>query len=132
MKYLKVAGVAWGLIYFVTGAIKSFTLNSNDTWASVALLFGLFLLPLPITVIAAWLPRAAGWALLGCIAVDMVAVAAVIVARHAYPFADIGQFIAFIMLYDIPHLFFGVAYIKAGRVSKNADSGDHSPSVGVV
>ena len=120
MKSIKAAGIGWGLIYFAMGAIKSFTLNSNDTWASVALLIGLFLLPLPITVIAAWLPRAAGWALLGCIAVNVVAVVAVVVARHTYPIADIGQFVAFIVLYGVPHLFFGVAYIKTGRVSKSS------------
>ena len=54
MKYLKIAGIVWGLIYFAMGALKSFTFNSNDTWASAALLFALFLLPLPITVIAVW------------------------------------------------------------------------------
>lgn len=132
MKYLKVAGVAWGLIYFATGAIKSFTFNSNDTWASVALIFALFLLPLPITVIAVWFPRVAGKALLACIAVNLVAMTAVVVARHTYPLSDIGQFIVFIVLYDLPHLFFGVSYIRFGRASKNADSGDEGSSVGVA
>ena len=116
MKYLKIAGVAWGLIYFATGAIKSFTLNNNDTWASVALLFALFLLPLPITVIAVWFPRVAGKALLSCIAVNVVAVAAVVIVRHTDPLSYIGQFIVFIVLYDLPHLFFGVSYIRSGRV----------------
>ncbi len=105
MKYLKVAGIAWGLVYFVLGAIKSFTLNSNDTLASVALLFALFLLPLPITVIAVWFPRAAGKALFGCIAISSIAVMAVVVTLHSYPLSDIGHFILFVMLYNIPHFF---------------------------
>jgi len=128
MKYLKIAGVAWGLIYFATGAIKSFTLNSNDTWASVALLFALFLLPLPITVIAVWRPRVAGKALLACVAVNVVALAAVVVARHTYPLSDIGQFIVFIVLYDLPHLFFGVSYVRAGRAPKSSNSTVVSPA----
>jgi|GEM_PF-2730290 lipopolysaccharide export LptBFGC system permease protein LptF len=114
MKYLKVAGVAWGLIYFATGAIKSFTFNSNDTWASVALIFALFLLPLPITVIAVWFPRVAGKALLACIAVNLVAMTAVVVARHTYPLSDMGHFAVFIALYDFPHLAFALAYMRAG------------------
>lgn len=112
MKYLKAVGIAWGFSYFTLGAIKSFTLNSNDTWASVALLFALFLLPLPITIAAVWLPRTAGKALLGCVAVNAVAMTAVVVARHSYPFADIGRFILFIAFYNIPHLFFGVGYLR--------------------
>ena len=122
MKYLKTAGITWGLIYFAVGAIKSFTLNSNDTWASVALLFALFLLPLPIAIMAVWFPRVAGKALLGCIAVNAVAVVAAALSRHTSPLADIGRFIFFIALYDIPHLFFGMGYIVAGRASKSVDS----------
>jgi tryptophan-rich sensory protein len=132
MKYLKIAGIVWGLIYFAMGALKSFTFNSNDTWASVALLFALFLLPLPITVIAVWLPKVAGKALLACIAVNVVAVVAVVVARHTHPLSDIGQFIVFIVLYDLPHLFFGVSYIRSGRASKIVDSSGHGQSVGVA
>jgi len=63
MKYLKIGGVAWGLFYFGFGALKSFTMNSNDTWASVALFFGLFLFPLPIAVMAIWRPKLAAKAL---------------------------------------------------------------------
>jgi hypothetical protein len=112
MTYIKVAGIGWGLIYFAVGAIKSFTLNGNDTWASVALLFALFLLPLPIAVIAVWFPTVGGKALLGCAAINVVAVAAVVVAGHSYPVPDIAQFIVFMMLYDIPHLFFGITYLR--------------------
>ena len=53
-----------------------------------------------------------GKALLGCAAINVVAVAAVVVARHSYPVPDIAQFIVFMMLYDIPHLFFGITYLR--------------------
>jgi len=132
MKYLNIAGVIWGFFYLVFGAVKSFTLNSNDTWASVALLFALFLFPLPITIIAFWYPKHAGKALFGCIAMNVVAVSAVIVARHDYPLADMGRFIAFIVLYDLPHLFFGVGYLRAGRASGDPDSGDQRQSAGML
>lgn len=132
MRYLKAAGIAWGFIYFAVGAVKSFTLNANDTWASVALLFGLFLLPLPTTVMAIWLPRLAGKALFGCVAVNVVAVAAVVITRHAYPFADIGEFVLFITLYDLPHLFFGAGYHRAARAPSDASSGGHRQSLGAV
>lgn len=132
MKFLKIAGVAWGLFYLVFGAVKSFTLNSNDTWASVALLFALFLFPLPIALFAFWFPRAAGKALFGCVAVNVAALTAVIIARHDYPLADIGRFILFIVLYDLPHLFFGVVYFRAGRASLDTDSGGRSQPAGTV
>lgn len=132
MKYLKIAGVAWGLFYFGFGVVKSFTLNANDTWASVALLFGLFLLPLPITVMAVWLPRLAGKALFGCVAVNVVAAAAVIATRHAYPLSDIGRFALFIVLYDLPHLFFGVGYHRAARIPRDADPGGQRQPVGTA
>jgi len=114
MKYLKAAGIAWGLIYFALGAVNSFTLNSNDTWASVALLFGIFLLPLPIVVVTLWSPKAGGSALLGCVGVNVVAMAAVI-ARHTYRFSDVGRLFLVIVLYNIPHLFFGVTLLAEKR-----------------
>lgn len=124
MRYIKAAGIVWGLVYFVIGAMKSFTLGSNDDWTSVALLFALFLLPLPIAVIAVWFPRTANKALFGCVGVNMIAVAAVVVARHASPLADIGRFIVFIVLYEIPHFFFGVTYLKAGLRYGNPNASD--------
>ena len=81
---------------------------------------------------AIWRPKLAAKALFVCVAVNVVAMAAVVVARHTYPLSDIGQFIVFIVLYDLPHLFFGVSYIRFGRASKNADSGDEGSSVGVA
>ena len=123
MKYLKIAGVVWGFAYFLFGAWSSFTLNANDTWASVALLFGLFLLPLPVTVMAIWFPRLAGKALFVCVAVDLVAVSAVIAMQHPRPLSDIGRFALFIVLYDLPHLFFGVGYHRTARIPRDADLG---------
>jgi hypothetical protein len=132
MKYIKILGIVWGLIYFAMGATKSFTLNSNDTWASVALLFALFLLPLPLAIAAVWLPGIAGKALLGCIAASIASVVSVVASRHPSPLADKGRFIAFIVLYNIPHVFFGLAYIKAGRVSKGTDPSSQRQSFGAA
>ncbi|MDR3412320.1 MAG: hypothetical protein P4L87_15500 [Formivibrio sp.] len=67
MKYLKVAGVAWGLIYFVMGAIFSFTLGSNDFGSGVALFLSTYFLSLPIAILAVWFPRIAHTALLICL-----------------------------------------------------------------
>ncbi|MGA3373825.1 MAG: hypothetical protein ABSC48_18935 [Terracidiphilus sp.] len=69
---LRVVGIAWGLIYFVVGAASSFTIGINDTWRSIALLFLIFLLPLPIAVVAVWFPRAAAVALIMCAAFSTV------------------------------------------------------------
>src|ERR1700687_1853576 len=115
MKYVKIAGILWGLIYFVVGALKSFTLNSIDFWSSTALLFAVFLLPLPIAFVGVWFPRIAGKILFGCITVSMAAAVSAIASRGLSPLRDIGVFIAFIAMYDIPHLLFGWAYIRAGQ-----------------
>ena len=129
MKYIKVAGIAWGLIYFVIGAIFSFTLGSNDFWSGAAVYLALFLLPLPITFVAVWFPRIAGTALIACAAVSVaVSVVSVISSGPAPNFAGLCKF----TMYHVPHLVFAVAYIKFGRASKNADSGDEGSSVGVV
>lgn len=120
MKYLKIAGIGWGLVYFAMGALKSFTLNANDTWASVVLLFALFLLPLPIAILAIWLPRAAGGLLLGCLATNAVAVASIVISRRTYPWSDMIQFFVFMVLYHILHLFFSITYIKVGQAREEA------------
>jgi hypothetical protein len=67
----------------------------------------------PIALVAVWFPRTAGKALLGCAAVSIAAVVSVAVSRHTSPLAEIGRFIAFTALYNIPLLFFGLAYIMA-------------------
>ena len=115
MRYLKAAGIGWGIIYFMLGAINSFTLNANDTWTSVALLFALCLLPLPITIIAVWLPKVAGRLLLGCVAINAVALAAFVNAQHTYPFSSIIRSLVIMILYNIPHLFFSIIYLKTGQ-----------------
>jgi hypothetical protein len=132
MKFVKVAGIAWGLIYFAVGASKSFTLNSIDFWSGVVFFGATFLLPLPIALVAVWFPRIAGRAMLGCAAVSIAAVVSVVVSRPTSPLTDVGRFIAFTVLYNIPLVFFGLVYILAARPSKDADSGDERPSVGVA
>jgi len=124
MKYLKIAGVAWGLIYFVMGAIFSFTLGSNDFWSGVTFFLVTYFLSLPIAILAVWFPRIAGTALLICIAASVAAIAVAVPEK--------GMSVLSIAINDIPNLAFAVAYIKFGRASKNADSGDEGSSVGVV
>jgi hypothetical protein len=127
VKYIKIAGVAWGLIYFVIGAILSFTLGGNDFWSGAAVYLVLFLLPLPIAFVAVWFPKIAGMALIACAAVSVtVSVVDVVSSRSAPDLAGLCKF----SIYHIPHLVFAVAYINAGRASKNADSGDVRSPVG--
>ena len=129
MKLIKVAGIGWGLIYFAIGAVFSFTLGNNDFWSGAAVYLALFLLPLPITIVAVWFPRVAGIALILC-AVVSVAISAVDVISSG-PAPDLAGLCKFAM-FHVPHLVFALVYMKAGRASKNADSGDEGSSVGVV
>lgn len=129
MKFIKIVGVLWGLIYFVIGAIFSFTLGGNDFWSGATTYLALFLLPLPISFVAVWFPRVAGFALIACAAVSISVSIVTAISTGATP--DLAGLCKFTM-FHVPHLVFAVAYIKVGRVSKNADSGDESPSVGVV
>ena len=129
MKLIKVAGIGWGLIYFAIGAVFSFTLGNNDFWSGAAVYLALFLLPLPITIVAIWFPRVAGIALILC-AVVSVTVSAVDVISSG-PAPDLAGLCKFAM-FHVPHLVFALAYMKAGRASKNADPGDEGSSVGVV
>ncbi len=115
MKYLKIAGVAWGLIYFVMGAIFSFTLGSNDFWSGVTFFLSTYFLSLPITILAVWFPRIAGKALLVCIAASIAAIAVAVPEK--------GMSVLSIAINDIPNLAFAVAYIMVGRARKDADSG---------
>lgn len=119
MKYLKVAGIAWGLIYFVIGAIFSFTLGSNYFWSGAAVYLALFLLPLPIAFVGVWFPKIAGITLIACAAISVsVSVAVAISYGSAINLAGLCKF----TMFHVPHLVFAVAYIKAGRVSKGANS----------
>jgi len=129
MKYIKIVGVAWGLIYFVIGTIFSFTLGSNDFWSGATVYLALFLLPLPISFAAMWFPKIAGLALIACAVVSItVSVVTAISIGTAPDLAGLCKF----ALFHVPHLVFAAAYIKVGRVSKDDDSGDEGSSVGVV
>jgi len=110
MKYIKIAGIVWGLIYFTLGAINNFTFNDNASWASVVLVFTLFLLPIIITIIALWIPKTAGRLLLWCVVINVFTISVVVITWHTNSFSDIVQYFVFVVVYNIPHLFFGIAY----------------------
>jgi len=138
MRYLKVAGVVWALIYFAMG-IWSLPLESIDLagdidfWNTVIFLFATQLLPLPIVLVAIWFPRNAGKALLLCVAASITgSVVAVLFgspSSFASNIADAGPFLAIIAMYNIPNLAFGIAYIRAGRVPMDADPSGEGPSI---
>ena len=129
MKLIKVAGIGWGLIYFAIGAVFSFTLGNNDFWSGAVVYLALFLLPLPISIVAMWFPRIAGVALLACAVVSVMVSAVAVISSGPAP--DLAGLFKFAM-FHVPHLVFALVYIKAGRVSKNADTGDEGSSVGVA
>jgi hypothetical protein len=111
LKYVKVAGIACGLIYFLIGTAFSFTLGNEDFWSGVAVYLALFLLPLPIVLAAVWFPRHAGKALIACAAVSVtVSMANIVSSGNAPNLAGLLKF----MMYHVPHLVFGVAYIRTG------------------
>jgi hypothetical protein len=117
MKWIKALGIVWGIAYFMIGAAKSFTLGGNDTWVSIALLFAVFLLPLPLSVSAAWFPKVSGKALLVCVAISFAAAAAFADATPLpVPAIYLVRFFGTLLLYNLPHLFFGVTYISTTRV----------------
>ena len=124
MKYLKISGIVWGLVYLVVGALKSFTLNSLDFWSGVVFLGATFLLPLPIALAAIWLPRIAGKVLFGCFAVSMGVVAYIVISDRQYSLGSWMGFIAVTLLFNVPHLLFGAGYILLGRVRRGSDSED--------
>jgi len=124
MKYFKVAGIVWGFAYFVFGAWSSFMITSIDFWASVTLLFCIFLLPFPITIMGVWLPRVAGIALLGCILVNIAAIVYLVITDHVLSFSGISRYILFGAVWNLLHLVFGAGYIFLGQIQKNRYSGD--------
>ena len=132
MRYLKVAGIVWGFAYFLFGAWSSFTLNSIDFWSSVTLLFCLFLLPLPIALVAVWFPRSAGKALLGCVVVSMGVVACIVATDRQFSLGGWISFIAETLLFNAPHLLFGSGYIFLGRARTGSDSGSGEQSIGTA
>ena len=114
LKYIKVAGIVWGLVYFSLGAINTFLLDDNATWTSVVLAFTLFLLPISSAVVALRRPKAAGGLLLGCVAINVVALSAKTISWYVYyhSFSGIFQYLGFIALYNIPHIFFGIVFTR--------------------
>jgi len=115
VKYVKPLAITWALIYFITGALKSFTLNSLDFWASIGLLFFLFLLPLPIAIIGFWFERAAGFLLLLCGLGSLVSGVVAALTRASASPSERGTFLLFIAMWTIPHAVFGLAYILPRR-----------------
>ena len=129
MKFIKVAGIVWGLIYFVIGAIFSFTLGANDFWSGVAVYLALFFLPLPVALAAVWFPGIAGKILIACAVISLTVSAISAISSGTTP--DLAGLCKFTM-YHVPHLVFALAYIKAGRIGKHADSDDEERSVGIL
>jgi len=115
MKYVKAFAITWALVYFVTGILKSFMLNSIDFWTSVALLFCLFVLPLPIVIVGLWFQKTAGFALLLCGAAGLVAGLVAALTRASASASDRGTLLSFIAIWTIPHAAFGLAYILPQR-----------------
>jgi len=116
MKFIKGAGIAWGFVYFVIGAIFSFTLGSNDFWSGAVVYFALFLLPLPIVFVAVWFPRIAAAGLIGCVIVSICVSAVNVILSGPAP--DLPGLCKFAMLH-VPHLFFAALYTKLAQPSKS-------------
>jgi hypothetical protein len=116
MRLIKAAGIVWGVCYFVFGALSSFTLNSIDFGTSVAALFAIFLAPLPIAFVAIWFPKTAGAALLICVATTIAAVSSFVVSHRGSQFGEV-RFIVILALYNLPHLFFALAYMATSRTN---------------
>jgi hypothetical protein len=129
MKNIKIAGVAWGLIYFVIGAIFSFTLGSMDFWSGAAVYLTLFLLPLPIAILSVWFPRVGGVALIACAAISITVSVIVGISSGTAPnLAGLCKF----TLFHVPHIVFATAYINAARTLKNPDTDDDRASTEVT
>ena len=114
VKPLKVTGILWGLIYLVTGYIKAWTFNGNDSFDAAAVLLALFVLPLPITLMAVWFSKLAGRSLLLCVAIYFIA-ATTFAIRKATSFTSYTVLLIYLTAYSFPHLFFGIAYLRSAR-----------------
>lgn len=112
MKLVKILGIAWGIVYFVFGALSSFTINGTDTYSSITLLVLTFLLPLPLTVAAVWFPRTTGVALILCVAISGAIFLLLFGIKEAV--------VAFSKGFYIPHLIFALGYILKAPRSNNA------------
>jgi hypothetical protein len=139
MKYLKVAGIVWGLTYFMVGALslppESIDLAGVvDFWCGLAMLSATLLLPLPIVLVAVWFPKKAGKALMYCVVISAVSAAVAAIAGNpsslASNLADARIFLAIVAISNIPNLVFGIAYMRARRESMDVDPGDEEPVIG--
>ena len=119
MKLIKACGVVWGIIYFLVGAVFSFTLGNNQFWTGATVYLCLFLLPLPISVMAFWLPRISGVALIACAAISVTVSG--ISAAFSGPVPDPAGLLKFTM-FHVPHLAFAAVYLKAASVRKVVDT----------
>lgn len=119
MKLIKSCGVVWGIIYFLIGAVFSFTLGSNQFWAGATVYLCLFLIPLPISVMAFWFPRISGVTLIVCAAVSVIVSG--ISAAVSGPVPDPAGLFKFAM-FHVPHLVFAAIYLKAGYIRKGVDT----------
>jgi hypothetical protein len=119
MKLVKACGVVWGIIYFLIGAVFSFTLGNNQFWTGATVYLCLFFLPLPISVMAFWLPRISGVTLIVCAAVSVIVSG--ISAALSGPVPDLAGLFKFAM-FHVPHLAFAAVYLKAWSVNKEADT----------
>jgi len=123
VRYLKGAGIAWGIIYLAVGAIGSFTLNGIDFLSSITILVLTFLLPLPIAIVAYWLPKLAGVSLILSMAICVTTLICLDGVKDTVT-ASPG------IRFYIPHLIFAVAYIVAGLTAKNSGVGGDGSLVG--
>ena len=112
MRLIKIAGIVWGIIYFVIGAVFSFTLGGRDFWSGAVVYVALFFLPLPIAVVAVRFPRPAAIALIVSATVSVAVSVVSIISQGARP--DLAGLCKFTM-YHVPHIVFALAYFKASR-----------------
>ena len=113
MNYLRLAAITWGTIYFAIGLTFSFTLGSDGFWTGVVVYCALFLLPLPVAIVAVWFPRGAGKALLICTAASVSAAAVDASLTGSIP--SLAGACKFVM-YHIPHIGFAMAYFRTARI----------------
>ena len=103
MRYLKIAGIVWSLLYLLGGIVNSFTLNRVDFYLSLVVLLLTFIAPLPLTITAFWSPVLSGSGLLLCIVVCAVIFVHLFGVKEGVPPRAVYLY--------IPHLVFGLAYL---------------------
>ena len=111
MAFVRGLAIFWGCTCLLLGWLKAFNWNSNDGLTSSTLLLVMFVLPLPTTLLAIWLPIAAGRLLL-TYAVLAVVSALRILAKEHYPLISISLGVAHIAAYCVPHMGFGFTYLS--------------------